>query len=450
MKTKKNIEKTSYLYRFGHSLFHSAFRLFYKKVVVIGKENLPRGEAFFVAPNHQNAMMDAMAVLFTIGTPNPVFMARADMFKKKLIANLLYFVKILPVFRIRDGKDSLKNNDQIFQQTVGIIGKGVPLVIFPEGNHDGHRRFRVVKKGIIRIAFTALEQFEEGKKLYVVPTGIEYNTSYQKAMQNLVVYYGKPLLVNDFYDIYKEDKARGERQLQLAIFDRMSDQMIDIKTKDYYDYYDIVRETAYRDFLTNEGHQDVHAQKLFAQQKMIKGLDKALEIDETPFAPLQEKAREYNALMKSLNLRDWLFNEESYSAGTNALRLLGALLILPMALYGWLFNGLQIMYTNHMAEKRPDPQWHASFRYIMCFTLFPATHIALSLVSMSFVENNWWSFAFLLSLIFSSHYAMRYQLWCKKTFGRMRYNKMRKTGHKDFQKAEALRNEINAFAIAQK
>ena len=57
--------------------------------------------------------MDALAVLFT-HNGQPVFLARADIFKKKMIAAILYFLKILPVYRIRDGFSSLKANDEIF------------------------------------------------------------------------------------------------------------------------------------------------------------------------------------------------------------------------------------------------------------------------------------------------------------------------------------------------
>lgn len=54
-------------------------RIYYKKVFVQGKENIPANKPVIFAPNHQNALMDALAVISTVNK-QPVFLARADMF----------------------------------------------------------------------------------------------------------------------------------------------------------------------------------------------------------------------------------------------------------------------------------------------------------------------------------------------------------------------------------
>ena len=86
-----------------------------------------------------------------------VFLARADIFKKKFIAAILYFLKILPVYRIRDGFSSLKGNDEIFTKTIDVLKNKNGLVILPEGDHSGFRRLRQLKKGICRVAFQSDE-----------------------------------------------------------------------------------------------------------------------------------------------------------------------------------------------------------------------------------------------------------------------------------------------------
>lgn len=448
IEVKRNIEKTSWVYRFFSRLLYTVHATFYKKIVVIGKENLPRGESFFVTPSHQNSMMDAMSVLFTIGRPYPVFMARADIFKKRLVAKFLFFLKILPVFRIRDGKDSLQNNEKIFQETIRIVSNNVPLIIYPEGNHDGHRRFRGVKKGIIRTAFTALDQFEEGKKLYFVPTGIEYNTSYQKSMQNLLVYFGKPLLVNDFYALYKEDKAKGERQLQLALQTRMADQMIHISNMDYYDLYDGIREIACGDVMRKADQQRDPEQKLYAQQSIIKALDEQYSKDDADFGLKQEQVVEYQSLMRQLKLRDWLFDEKSYASGRLFFEILLSILTFPIALYGRLTNGLQYLFAQHLASKNKDPQWRSTVLFSMGFSLIPLSHLLLTFLSFLLFENNWWSLAVLVSVILSGYFSMRYQVWVKKIFGRIRYNRLQRKPSQAYQRLLALREELLHF-VAQ-
>ena len=110
---KENIEKHSARYALLKSVagfWHN--NVFYRKVIVLGRENINPDDPVIFAPNHQNALMDALAVLFTNKGQN-VFLARADIFKRKSIAAVLYFLKILPVYRIRDGFSSLKGNDEI-------------------------------------------------------------------------------------------------------------------------------------------------------------------------------------------------------------------------------------------------------------------------------------------------------------------------------------------------
>ncbi len=110
---KSNIERFSKRYAVLKSIlkiWHNNF--FYRRVIVLGRDNIDPNDNLIFAPNHQNALMDALAVLFTL-KGQPVFLARADIFKKRFIASILYSFKLLPVYRIRDGFGTLKENDDI-------------------------------------------------------------------------------------------------------------------------------------------------------------------------------------------------------------------------------------------------------------------------------------------------------------------------------------------------
>ncbi len=443
--TEIEIIKEGAFYTVFYNLFRSSFVCLYKSITIIGQENIKKDEAVLLTPNHQNSMMDAMAVLFTTKRPHPYFVARADIFKKKFISRVLHALKMFPIYRIRDGKASLQNNELIMQKTIRVLEASVPFTIYPEGNHDGHRRFRGAKKGVVRTAFAALDHFPEGKKLYIVPTGIEYNTSYEKAMQDIVVFYGKPICVNDFWDLYLEDKARAERQLQLTIQERMSDQMIDIKTKDYYEMYEILRELACGEVMYNKGVKRTPEQKLYAQQAIITALDKGLETDEKPYEEEKEKATEYYSLLKKINLRDWLFDAKHYNVGKLLLGFMGALLLLPYALFGRLTSGIQYGFINKMADKNKDPQWRSSVRFVMGFTLMPVTHLLMASSIFFFNVSGWFFFPLLLLLTFGGYTSLRYEVWIKKLFAKVRYNRLMRKPKADFKKLLELREELLAF-----
>ena len=131
---KENIEKYSASYalvKYIAGLWHN--KVFYRKIIILGGENINPDHHLIFAPNHQNALMDALAVAFTQDR-RLIFLARADIFRKKVIASILYFLKILPVYRIRDGFSSLKGNDEIFTKTIDVIKSKSALVILPEGD----------------------------------------------------------------------------------------------------------------------------------------------------------------------------------------------------------------------------------------------------------------------------------------------------------------------------
>ncbi len=60
----------------------------YSKTIVRGQENIPEDGAVILAPNHCNALMDALVILraFKDGT---VFGARADIFRRPSVAKIM-------------------------------------------------------------------------------------------------------------------------------------------------------------------------------------------------------------------------------------------------------------------------------------------------------------------------------------------------------------------------
>ena len=79
-------------------MFHRSYR----HIKYVGIENVPTDGAIIFAPNHTNALQDALAVLF-INKEHKVFVARADIFRNKRIAKFLNWIKIMPIRRMRDG-----------------------------------------------------------------------------------------------------------------------------------------------------------------------------------------------------------------------------------------------------------------------------------------------------------------------------------------------------------
>lgn len=166
------------------------FTFYFKKVKVSGTENVPKNTPLLFVANHQNALVDPL--LIGAYTPRELnFLTRSDVFSTPLITALLSTVNMLPIYRIKDGINSLAKNEEVFEKCYSILNKQGTVLIFPEGNHNIKRRVRVLSKGFTRIIHGALEK-KPDEDIYVLPIGINY-TNAKKYGSSVHIIYGKPI-----------------------------------------------------------------------------------------------------------------------------------------------------------------------------------------------------------------------------------------------------------------
>lgn len=205
------IQDKNSVYEFFRPFVDWMFRHSYRHFQCIGKENIPEDGAIIFAPNHTNALCDAMAIL-GIDSRRKVFVARADIFNNPRTARLLSFFKIMPIRRMRDGAAEVKKNDETVEKAVEVLQDGVPFCILPEGTHRPKHSLLPLGKGIFRIALQANEKFGKEKPIYIVPVGLEYG-DYYHLWDSLTVNIGKPLNVTEFVHQCEEKAANGEEVL---------------------------------------------------------------------------------------------------------------------------------------------------------------------------------------------------------------------------------------------
>lgn len=210
-----------------------AYQFFFRQIEVRGTENIPSNAPVIFAPNHQNALMDALAVLFYQKDPI-VFLARADIFKNKKIARLLTLLKIAPIYRIRDGFENLTKNKKQMEAAEKVLLDNCKLCLMPEGNQGKQHKLRPLVKGLVRIAYSTEDILNGKSHVRIIPVGIDYNF-YQHAGADLVLTYGKPIEVKDYIDYYKEKPSNAQNILRDVLAKRISPLMHDIRSTDHYD-----------------------------------------------------------------------------------------------------------------------------------------------------------------------------------------------------------------------
>lgn len=255
---------------------NNLYRKWFKTVEVNGEEQIPEDAPVIFAPNHQNAFTDAMALLSS--SPKPVvFLARADLFSKKWADKALRWFKIMPAYRMRNGISNLKKNADSFEQAAQVLEHKEFFCLMPEGGQDEKRKLRPLVKGMFRIGFTVQDHYKDTKdNVYIVPTGIDY-ASYDHSGGHVIVTFGKPINMRDYYDKYVENAPVAYNEIKAELYKRMSPLMLDIRTDELYDTIYTACYIYNYDMLDEMGWEDNETNRLAARQRIAANIDEMVE-----------------------------------------------------------------------------------------------------------------------------------------------------------------------------
>jgi len=186
--------KTSLFFRSLKKYCQAALWFYFRSWQIRFVADLPKGPLIMVA-NHQNAFLDAILIICS-SKRNPWSIARANIFQKPLAKKLLHAIKILPVYRFRDGFSTLRKNDEVIDSYARLLNQGEAILIFAEGNHDDHWRLRTLQKGFARIAIAAEEKSGYTLGLNIVPVGVQYESP-SEYRSRVLVSFGAPISVKE-------------------------------------------------------------------------------------------------------------------------------------------------------------------------------------------------------------------------------------------------------------
>lgn len=193
-------------------LIKIALHGYFNKIIVLGKENIPQGKPIILVSNHQNALLDPL-LLATQTSLNPYFLARASVFTNPIVAKLLNYIRMLPVYRVRDGFGTITQNQYTFEQTNTVLSKNGTVIIFAEGNHSIIRNVRPLSKGFTRMAFGLKEKYPESEPL-ILPVGFDYSC-HLKSGGIVILRIGKPVAV----DMPSSQSGKLTKQVENALKD---------------------------------------------------------------------------------------------------------------------------------------------------------------------------------------------------------------------------------------
>lgn len=389
--------------RFGFWLTH-------KRIVVTGRHLIPKGKPIIFAPNHQNALMDPLALVCT-NSQQSVWLARADIFKSKRVSAILKYLKLLPVYRIRDGKDNLSNNEEIFAQVIQLLENKQTIALFPEAAHSGKRQMLPHKKAIPRIALEAEAKNDFKLDLQIVPVGITYS-HYWKFNRSLIIQYGQPIQVKDYWIDYELNSQKAMLDLRDEIHRKLVSLILQIDSKTSYPEIENIRQLVGKEYSKRRYFcKDPSLQLFYSEKELVSKLEQLEELQPEHFQNIIAATRQYFSRIEKNDISDDQIENTEKACWSKVFSSLAlAVLTLPIFVFGFVFNAVPFVILRTILRKKvKDAAFLSTFNFVGGLILFPLFYLIAACVLFSWSDSVLVALFTLVGMPFSGKIA--YQLF---------------------------------------
>jgi 1-acyl-sn-glycerol-3-phosphate acyltransferase len=398
MVRERKVQDYDPVYSFLRHYVDLALKLSYRTIKYVGRERLPKDGAIIFAPNHTNALMDAMVILAMDHGPK-VYVARADIFRDARIAKVLKFLKIMPIMRMRDGMEEVRKNNETIERAVDVLRDKVPFCIFPEGTHQAKYSSLPLSKGIFRIAFQAQELMPD-MPLYIVPVGLRYGNFF-RFRSTVRVQIGEPINVGKFVAENSEyTQAEQMNMLKDLLDERMKKSIFYIPNDENYDaVYEIcaaVVKTRVRGFRSDAKLRklrglDAHFE---ANNMTVRHLDELKQNDPERYAELIALGHRASQLRRSrrISLSSVSVKHNIFS---RVLRILIFILLLPYSLPASLLTLPISGVCQLLFRKMEDYAFRNSVRYVINLVMWPILMVIYAIIAYAVLP---WKVALIITL----------------------------------------------------
>lgn len=186
------------LYRFAHAFCRTYFALRYGWRVE-GREHIPAEGPVILVANHISYLDPP---LLGAAVHRPVhFMAKAELFRNRIIAKILRRFNAFPVERGTPDRQAIR-------RSLEVLSEGNVLVMFPEGTRSRTGELLPGQNGVALLALRT--------RATVIPAGIAGTSKEDRRLHPpggrpiIAVHFGPPVPLDDLYDAADRREAMRE------------------------------------------------------------------------------------------------------------------------------------------------------------------------------------------------------------------------------------------------
>lgn len=358
-----------------------AFRTYFRKIYVWGKENIPRDRRVIFTLNHPTACIEPLLAASKADRYVHVLL-RGDAFLSKPVEWFLRQIRTIPIFRSRDGMSDLRKNALIMQEIKARIhNPESSVLVLAEGTSAHEKRLRRLQKGTARMAFDTYEEYGDAD-IVIIPTAVNYTDSHR--FRSLVsLEFGAPVALADYLDLYKDNKARALKKLTADVQDAMRAKVIHIE-----DPEDDGTVNLLLDFNRNEQrippfpYTETNNELVREEYRIVENINAKSKTERLRLAAQTDA---YVRRLKEYRTEDL---GAARPQASNFLNWLTLFLLFPLHVIGLLWNFPPLRLALHTADKKSqEVKFHASIRLVVGHFAWLAWYLLW--IAAAWIVTNW-------------------------------------------------------------
>ena len=330
--------------------FNYSFRLYFRIIKIFNPCQKRYGRTIYVS-NHQGGFMDPLLIA-ALRKPVVYFMVRSDVFNR-YTSPFFRRLHMLPIFRQRDGVDTKDKNAKIFEKTNEILARNRNILIFGEGFTSDRiqRRLHPLKKGPVRIGFSALEYCDWKEEIYLQGLGINY-TDFNRRGSDVLISAGVRIKLNDYKAAYQENPGKTIAEVTKLLENDMRSLITDVHDPEWADIHEDIM------MLTRKGmHPQCYDASISLDnrwdysKKLANWINAQSLSDLNQLSPLLEQIKHYKLHLQELNINENDRFEYINQRNVLMINFLHLLALLPFSVLGLLHAGIPYIAVKKWVEK---------------------------------------------------------------------------------------------------
>lgn len=364
-----------------------SLRVYFRRIEVVGRDNVPRDTPVIFVLNHPNALVDPVFLL-CLAPRRVSFVAKATLFRMPIVGYLVRALDSLPAYRRQDESEDVARNLETFAAARRLLSRGGTIGICPEGVSHDEPRLKPLKTGAARIALGAVSS-GDAIDLQIVPVGLYY-TEKTTFRSSALLYFGEPLPVAP---VALEPDGTPPREAVRELSDRVEKALRDVILHAEQEEALSLIERAERIFSAEEVGEPDEEQRLTRslelRQRFLEGYafyrsraPKRIDAIEARIARFEYELRQAGIDPSDLSL--------PATAVHTIVRLIGQIVtcavLAPFALFGTVIHYPAYRLGGYLSRRlaRQDQDVLSTFKIMSAMLFFPLTWIVVALISWRF------------------------------------------------------------------